>query len=215
MIEINKIIHWDSLEYMRTLPDKCIDLILTDPPYWINADKWVWWFWSSKTNKKYDDNWDNFTPTKEYFDEMLRIWKSVIIFWWNFFTDKLPVNWHWIVWDKVWEIKFDNPFWKCELAWTNIPRVSVNKYILIQQWFIWQEKNRVHPTQKPVSLFSNILKDYSNPWDIILDPFAWSFTTAVACIETGRNYICIEKEEKYVEIGKKRVLNTTPPLFVI
>lgn len=214
-MEINKVICWDSLEYMKSLPDKCIDLVLTDPPYWINADKWVWWFGSSKTNKKYDDNWDSFTPSQEHFDEILRVWKQVIIFWWQFFTDKLPMNWHWIVWDKVWDIQFDNPFWKCELAWTNLPKVSVNKYTVIQQWFVSLEKKRYHPTQKPVKLFSDILNGYSKTTDIILDCFAWSWTTAVACIETWRNYIVIEKEPKYVEIINKRIANTTPPLFVI
>jgi site-specific DNA-methyltransferase (adenine-specific) len=214
-MELNKVICGDSLEYMKTLPDKCIDLVLTDPPYWINADKWVWWFWSSKTNKVYNDNWDSFTPSQEHFDEILRIWKQVIIFWWQFFTDKLAMNWHWIVWDKVWDIQFDNPFWKCELARTNLSKVSVNKYTVIQQGFISLEKKRYHPTQKPVKLFSDIIRDYSKEWDIILDCFAWSFTTAVACIETGRNYICIEKEEKYCAIWEKRIKNTTPPLFVI
>ena len=215
-MEINKVICGDSLEYMKTLPDKCIDLVLTDPPYWINADKWVWWFWSSQHKaKKYNDNWDSFTPTQEYFDEILRIWKQVIIFWWQFFTDKLPMNWHWIVWDKVWDIQFDNPFWKCELAWTNLSKVSVNKYTVIQQWFVSLEKKRYHPTQKPVKLFSDILNDYSKPWDIILDCFAWSWTTAIACIETWRNYIVIEKEPKYVKVIETRIWNTTPPLFIL
>lgn len=213
---MNKIIHGDSLEYMKTLPDKCIDLVLTDPPYWIKQDKWASVFWASwHKTKKYKWTWDSFTPSKEYFDEILRIWKQVIIFWWNFFTDKLPVNWHWIFWDKVWEIKFDNPFSDWELAWTSIIKKPIKKYTCIQQGFISLEKERFHPTQKPVKLFSDILQDYTKPWDLVLDCFAWSGTTAVACIETGRNYIVIEKEADYVEIIKKRVKNTTPPLFVM
>ena len=215
-MEINKVYNMDCLDFMKTLPDKSIDLVLTDPPYWINADKWVWWFGSSwHKAKKYDDNWDNFTPTKEYFDEIFRISKNAIIFWANFFTDKLPVNWHWIVWDKVWEIKFDNPFWKCELAWTNIDKKSVNKYVVIQQWFVSLEKQRFHPTQKPVKLFKDIIEDYSEKWALILDWFWWSWTTAIACIETWRNYILCEKEKKYCDIIEKRIANTTPPLFII
>lgn len=213
MLELNKIHHWDCLELMRLIPDKSIDLVLTDPPYGINAGKWVGWFWSSKTDKHYTDDRDKFTPSKEYFDEILRIWKKVIIFWWNFFTDKLPVNWHWIVWDKVWEIQFDNPFGKCELAWTNIDKKSVNKYIVIQQWFVSEEKDRFHPTQKPVILFKKILEDYSEHWELILDCFLWSWTTAVACKELWRNFIGIEKEQKYVDIANKRLATTTVSLF--
>lgn len=210
---INKVTNWDCLEVMKTLPDKSIDLVLTDPPYWIKASKWVWWFGSSKTDKHYQDNWDDFTPTQEYFNEIIRISKNSIIFWWQFFADKLPVNWHWIVWDKVWEIKFDNPFGKCELARTNLDKKSVNKYIVIQQWFVSDERERVHPTQKPVNLFRMIIQDYSEKWQTILDPFLWSWTTAIACKQLGRNFIWIEKEQKYVDIANERLKNTTISLF--
>lgn len=213
MLELNKIYCWDCLELMKSIPDKSIDLVLTDPPYWINASKWVWWFGSSKTDKHYVDNRDHITPSQEYFNEMIRIGKKVIIFWWQFFTDKLPVNWHWIVWDKVWEIKFDNPFGKCELAWSNIDRKSVNKYVVIQQWFISEEKERFHPTQKPVSLFKSIILDYVDEWWTVLDCFLWSWTTAIACKEMKRNFIGIEKEQKYVDIANKRLENTTIWMF--
>lgn len=213
MLELNKIHLWDCLELMKQIPDKSIDLVLTDPPYWIKAWKWVWWFGSSNTDKHYDDDRDDFTPSIEYFEEILRIAKSVIIFWWNFFTDKLPVNWHWIVRDKVGEIQFDNPFWKCELAWTNIYKKSVNKYVVIQQWFVSEEKQRYHPTQKPVVLFQKILEDYSEPWMTILDPFLWSWTTAIACKQMWRNFIWIEKEQKYVDIANKRLQYTQIALF--
>lgn len=209
MIEV---IHWDCLEVMKGMEDNSVDLVLTDPPYWIDAGKWVWWFWSSKTDRHYEDYRDKFTPPKDYFDEILRIWKSVIIFWWNFFTDKLPVNWHRIVRDKVGEIKFDNPFGKCELAWTNLDKKSVNKYIVIQQWFINDWDDRMHPTQKPIRLMKMIIDDYCKKWKI-LDCFAWSWTTWVACKELGRDCILIEKEKKYIDIINKRLENTTVSLF--
>ena len=77
------------------------------------------------------------------------------------------------------------------------------------------DSNRVHPTQKPKQLFNWCLENYSEPWDIILDCFGGSGTTAVACLETNRQFIVIEKEPKYCEIAEKRVRNTTPPLFTI
>jgi len=69
------------------------------------------------------------------------------------------------------------------------------------------QKNKVHPTQKPVALFEYLIKTYTNEGDIVLDNCAGSFTTAIACLNTNRKYICMEKEEQYFEIGKNRIKN--------
>lgn len=66
-------------------------------------------------------------------------------------------------------------------------------------------KGRLHPTQKPVALFEYLIKTYTNEGDTVLDNCAGSGTTGVACKNTGRNYILIEKEPEYVEIIKKRL----------
>ena len=205
---LNKIINADCLDILKDIPDKSVDLVLTDPPYGINADKGVGGFGSSSDlAKKYNDNWDSFTPTKDYFTELLRVSKHTIIFGGNYFTDLIPVGTSWIVWDKIGEMKFQNPFSDCELAWTNFNKKTQKKYIVIQQGFIAKEKERFHPTQKPIELFSRILMDYSKENDIILDPFLGSGTTAIACIKTNRNFIGIEKEPKYCEIAQKRIDN--------
>ena len=65
----------------------------------------------------------------------------------------------------------------------------------------------IHPTQKPVALISTLVQWISNPGDLILDPFAGSGTTALACKELNRNYICIEREREYIDIIHQR-LNT-------
>lgn len=62
-----------------------------------------------------------------------------------------------------------------------------------------------HPTQKPVALFEYLIKTYSNEGDIVLDNCAGSGTTAIACVNTNRNYILMEKEEKYFDIIKERI----------
>ena len=64
---------------------------------------------------------------------------------------------------------------------------------------------KLHPTQKPVALFEYLIKTYTNDGETVLDNCAGSCTTAIACINTNRNYICIEKEQKYCEIGQKRI----------
>jgi len=68
-----------------------------------------------------------------------------------------------------------------------------------------RDKSGLHPTQKPVALFEYLIKTYTNEGDLILDNCAGSGTTGVACLNTNRNYILIEKEPKYVEIIKNRL----------
>ena len=63
----------------------------------------------------------------------------------------------------------------------------------------------VHNTQKPVALFEYLIRTYSNEGDTVLDNCIGSGTTAIACINTGRNYIGIEKEEKYCRIAEERI----------
>lgn len=66
-------------------------------------------------------------------------------------------------------------------------------------------EGKFHPTQKPVALFSYLIKTYSQENEIVLDNVAGGFTTAISAIETGRQYICIEKDEKYYNLGYQRV----------
>ena len=62
----------------------------------------------------------------------------------------------------------------------------------------------VHPFEKPLSLMERLVRIYSNPDDIVLDPFNGSGTTGEACIRLNRNYIAIEKESKYCELTRER-----------
>ena len=62
-----------------------------------------------------------------------------------------------------------------------------------------------HPTVKPIEMIRTIIKASSDKGDIVLDPCMGSGTTAVACKQLGRKYICIEKEQKYINIAKKRL----------
>ena len=207
----NKLILGDCLEVMKEMPDKSVDLVLTDPPYGIGCDKGVGR--GISTGRKYKDTWD-VRPKQEYFNEMIRISKQAIIFGGNFFTDLLPVNGHWVVWDKTGQIKFDNPYSGAELAWTNVSKNTVKKYVVIQAGFIAQEKDRWHPTQKPVALFSAILRDYTKENDLICDPFFGSGTTCVAAKRLGRRYCGIEISPKYYELACNRVKQETVDMFV-
>jgi DNA modification methylase len=73
----------------------------------------------------------------------------------------------------------------------------------------------VHPTQKPVALFEYLIKTYTNEGETVLDNCMGSGTTAIACINTNRNYIGFEKEEKYYQIIQDRIKKHTPQLKLI
>jgi len=195
----------DCLEIMKGFPKESIDLVLTDPPYGLKQDKGSKDFGIAK-QKKYSDEWDNNTPPKKYFDIILSLSRVCIIFGGNLFTDKLPIGEHWIVWDKVGGIKFKNPFSQCELLWTNIKRKPIKKYVCIQQGFIRDSREkRCHPTQKPLLLIKQLLEDYSDETNLVLDPFLGSGTTAVACEKLNRRWIGIEISEEYCKIAKERI----------
>jgi len=68
-----------------------------------------------------------------------------------------------------------------------------------------RDRKAIHPTQKPVLLLEYLIKTYSNEWETILDFTMWSWTTAIACINTNRNYIWFELDEWYRNIANKRI----------
>lgn len=70
-----------------------------------------------------------------------------------------------------------------------------------------RDKNTIHPTQKPVALFEYLIKTYTNENDLVLDNCSGSGTTAVACVNTNRRFICIEKDKGYYEASCQRLEN--------
>lgn len=196
--------HGDCLELMKDIPDKSIDLMLTDPPYGKKADKGTNGFGSAK-NRRYAGGWDSARPHKEVFDEMFRIAKNVIIFGANYFCDMFPPSNHWIFWDKKGDIAFQNPFADGELIYTTFNK-PIRRIVFKQQGFITDSKDkRYHPTQKPTELIEKLILEYSTEGDAICDPFMGSGTTGVACVKTGRNFIGMEIDEHYFDIAKRRI----------
>lgn len=210
---LNTVIHGDCLEIMQAIPDKSIDLVLTDPPYGINISGQRETFTKKlKHKRKYHEelNWDKSSPDKEYFEQIFRISKNQIIFGGNYFIDKInTISKGWIFWDKGQNIE---NFSDGELIFTSyakpLRRIVINRVELLKD-------NTYHPTQKPLKLLTWIIDKYSSENDTILDPFAGSGTTAIAALKCKRNYILIEKEQKYIDIINKRIElhNSQPELF--
>lgn len=212
MIEIadieNKIINADCMDILKQLPDKCVDLVLTDPPYGIDEKI------STKETKQNAGNkfamlynekkWD-IKPSKEVFDEILRISRNQVICGGNYFSDFLPPSRGWIIWDKVVEnmTSINN-----ELIWTSFDfavKTFRRCHGLDKGFMNTGNDQPFHPTQKPRALFEYILEKCSKENDLILDCFSGSGTTAIACHRLKRRFICIEKDKGYYEASVKRL----------
>ena len=211
MIEkyLNKITHGDCLDIMRELLDKCIELILTDPPYGEKMSRRGTIGSSNKgVVKDYGkSDWDDKIPDPIYFQEMFRISKNQIIFGGNFMVENINKNSPcWIVWDK----QNTGNYAGCELAWTSFGS-AIRKYSFVWNGMIQEDmKNkeiRIHPTQKPVKLMERILRDYyvKDSKGVVLDCFSGSGSVAIACYNLGIPFISVEKNLKHYEDSVKRL----------
>ena len=205
MLEINKIYNADCLDILKDIPDNYFDLCLTDPPYGIGeaAGKNLSRGKLAKPTQYAIKDWDNEIPKKEIFDEIFRVSKNQIIFGGNYFVEYLSNSSCWLVWDK----NNTGDFADCELAWTNF-KSAVRKYRWTWNGMLQEDmKNkeiRIHPTQKPVGLLKQILRDYYKE-GIVLDCFSGSGSTAIACYDLNIPFVAIEKDKDYYEKSVERL----------
>ena len=244
---INKLLHGDCLELMKSIPDGSVDAIITDPPYGTTACKW-----------------DSIIPFDLMWEQLNRIIKpngAIVLFGSEPFSSALRMSniknykYDWI-WDKrkagnfalgnrqplktheiisIFSLKSHNYYPQkiiLEKPQTrHLGKKSINrkdgfaggigekiKYgkdyepnkklpISIQQFKKDNYKNNLyHPTQKPVALLEYLIKTYTNENETVLDFTMGSGTTGVACVNTNRNFIGIEMDDKYFEIAKNRII---------
>lgn len=191
---LNKIHLGDCLEFMRELPDKCVDLVLTDPPYGIGAASGAHSNLKGLGNKDWDEN----IPNSEVFNEIFRVSKNQIIWGGNYFY--LPPTRGFLFWNK----HPMPPSYACgEYAWT-----SFDKNAAMWSGRTGDEvsvKDRIHHTQKPNQLMKFCIEYSVLEKGIVLDCFSGSGTTALACHDLGLDFICIEKDPDYHAASVKRL----------
>lgn len=177
----------DCLDILPTLPAGSVDAVVTDPPYGIMACGGKW-------GKKKELSWDS--QTNGFVEQIVEAYQNAIVWGGNYY--KLPPSRGWLVWHKRDRVKTAADV---ELAWTSIDMNSR----LIDCTISSTNPERVgHPTQKPVRVMQWSLSFLPNALTI-LDPFAGSGTTGVACLRLGRRFIGIEKERKYFDMALRRL----------
>ena len=190
----NIAINDDCMEIMKTLPDKHFELAIVDPPYGIGIS-------SNPVRQAHTKkDWDDSTPKQTYFSELMRVSKDQIIWGGNYFN--LPATQNYIVWDKVQPEDFSLAM--CEFAWCSIQRPAK-----IFKRSVLAERNKIHPTQKPVKLYEWLLTKYAKQGDKILDTHLGSGSSRIAAYNLGFDFVGCEIDEDYFKAQEERFMAHT------
>jgi len=198
----------DCVDGMRHYPDNYFDLAIVDPPYAVGASDGVFGTQKHKGMRKDLKHYANHNkpPDKEYFDELFRVSKNQIIWGANYYPQYLYHS-GWIVWDKL----VYGPLSDCELAFQ-----SMNK-LVIKFTSAWSgcvkkdvenmSKIRIHPNQKPVTLYDFCVSKFAKEGDLILDTHVGSGSSRIAADKAGLNFVGFEIDEEYFNAANKRFDN--------
>ena len=190
MSEPKSIVHLqDNMEGMKAFPDNHFELAIVDPPYGIEIS-------SNPVRQQHaKKDWDNAIPTKEYFYELFRVSKNQIIWGGNYFD--LPPTQGFFIWDK--KQPHDFSLAMCEMAWSSLQNPA-------KMWSlsVLKERNKIHPTQKPVELYEWLLMNHAKEGDKILDTHLGSGSSRIAAYKLGFDFTAYEIDEDYYRDQEKR-----------
>lgn len=200
LMPVSEVFCMDCMEYMAGKPDKYFELAVVDPPYGgadaINPVSSPEVYAAKRGNYK---EFKNEAPSPEYFAELKRVSKYQIIWGGNFFQG---VTGGVIVWNKN-----GTAFGEAEVAiCTTHKSVKIFEYTwngMIQQNMLTKEA-RIHPTQKPISLYKWLLTNYAKPGDKILDTHIGSGSSRIAAWDMGFDFYGTELDPDYFAAMEKR-----------
>jgi DNA modification methylase len=202
--------HGDCREIVPTLGK--FDLLLTDPPYGIGADKRPGGVGEKSRLHKWDDSWDSEVPELKW---LLDVTVSSIIWGYHYMADQLGNTKAPVVWDKKCKNGWDDNFADVEIAWTrgfNTPTCFRYQWMGACRGANTEDGAKVHPTQKPMALMRWCIERYSDAEQTILDPYAGAGATGRAAKDLQRKCTLIELEERYCEVAANRLRQEVLPL---
>jgi site-specific DNA-methyltransferase (adenine-specific) len=211
-----KITNEDNMLLMARYEDNYFDLAIVDPPYGIDINESIGRRKGMKHSGHKKAVWDNEIPTNEYFKELKRVSKNQIIWGANYFN--MPPTKCFIIWDK--NYSEDVTFSRYEYAWASFNKTSKGFEFNGQA-----NKNKIHPTQKPVKLYEWLLMNYAqrkcshkhreserylctdcrNSDVKILDTHLGSGSIALACHNLGFDLTACELDKEYYNAAMKRL----------
>ena len=220
-MEINKIYNEDCIEGMKKIPSASIDMVLTDPPY---TSPTVHAFGRQKVNRLSDLAIQEF-----YFAEIKKEWERilkpnapVLIFCDDIYSAVLMgLFYEWqqknlVIWDKG-RIGMGNPFRKQHelVFYANRGSIELNKTNMSHIPTVIKETltKEHHGAEKPVKLLMKLIDGLTKENATVLDCFIGSGSTAIACLETKRNYIGFELDKSYYETSQNRISSLCGGLF--
>lgn len=222
-----KLIHGDCLVAMKDIPDASIDLICTDPPYKLTSrgsSGTMSGYWTNELTKKGKIFENNDIDIEDYIHELYRVLKDNTHCYIMCNQVNLP---HFL--QVISNSKFK--YIKC-LIWDKGNKICGRYYMNCFEYIIMLRKGgertindcgtpdilsipnhktkgadgkNIHDSEKPVALMQILIQNSSNEGDVVLDMFMGSVSTGVACVNTNRNFIGIELNEKYFKIAEKRI----------
>ena len=232
-MELNKIYNGDAYELIKQIPDKSIDLIVTDPPYeWQKGGEMTGLFRKGVSSRNFMDSIEKMSMDKginfDILDDFVRVMKKINIYIWcnkdqlytymKYFVEKHNCYFEIIIWNK-----------------TNVTPLCGNKYLTDKEYCLFFREKGVkilgqyetkrtvyisssnredkelyqHPTIKPLEIIKNLIINSSKENDVVLDPFIGSGTTALACKKLNRQFIGFEIDKKYFNIANDRLKGIT------
>jgi DNA modification methylase len=208
----------DCREILPTLPK--VDAVVTDPPYGIErhggmGDLGFDGFGNriQRKPKEYAGGWDEDRPSAETFSMILNGGRRAIIWGGNYFSDCLPASQKWLWWDKENTMP---SYSDGELAWTNLDGTATKKFVYNGSGLMAKERDREHPTQKPVELMRWCVRLMPDDVYSIVDPFMGAGSTGIAAVKCSKRFRGIEIEPKYFDIACRRISEALkqPDMFI-
>jgi len=209
----------DSDQVAKLMNGQKADMVFTDPPYGIKVVKSEMVganFGIAKKGKYSEVIADDTTETaKEFYDTCVSLGMSNFIIWGgNYFTDFLPFSDGWLVWNKRAGTDIRNTFADGEMAWCSF-HTPIRIYDQLWNGMIreGEKEKRVHPTQKPIRMLSEIITDHLKG-NLIFDGFLGSGSILVASNQLKRKCYGMELDPKYCDVIVNRMIALDPSIEI-